>query len=170
MKGLEIADDPLFSRKPITSIDKILMDVDITQLAHGNLDLNLEVEGLHGRLIRDKDGQTNLELLLSSLTPQKKSPPISEPETRPAPSFTFPFDIKGHVSMSKISIDIEDRSQNHLLSIHDASLLLNIPSLTEKPIQLQISMEQEMNGKTSPAIAAQRTHRRSHRFREGSES
>ncbi|MCJ7683728.1 MAG: AsmA family protein [Desulfobacteraceae bacterium] len=153
LKGLEIADDPLFSRKPIASIDRILIDVDIPQLTHGKLAFNLEVKGLHCHLIRNKNGQTNLGLLLSSITPQKEPSPIPEPEDhRPTPWFTLPFDLNGRVSMDKISIDIEDRAQEHLLSIHDASLLLNIPSLTEKPIQLQISMEQEMNGKPLPPL------------------
>jgi len=153
LKRLEIADDPLFSRKPIASIDRILMDVDIPQLAHGKLAFNLEVEGLHCHLIRDKNGQTNLGLLLSSITPQKEPSPISAPEDRrPTPSFILPLDLNGRVSMEKISIDIEDRTLGHLLSIHDASLLLDIPSLTEKPIQLQMSMEQEMDGKPLPPL------------------
>ena len=153
LKGLEISDDPLFSRKPIASIDRILIDVDIPQLAHGKLALNLDVEGLYCHLIRDKNGQTNLGLLLSSITPPKKPLPIPAPEDRrPTPSFTLPLDLNGRVSMDKMSIDIEDRAQEHLLSIHDASLLLDIPSLIEKPIQLQISMEQEMDGKPLPPL------------------
>lgn len=153
LKGLEIADDPLFSRKPLASIDRILIDVDIPQLAHGKLAFNLNVAGLHCHLIRDKNGQTNLGLLLSSLTPSKKPSPIPAPEDhRPTPSFALPFDLNGRVSMDKISIDIEDRTQEHLLSIHDASLLLNIPSLIEKPIQLQIHMEQEIDGKPLPPL------------------
>ena len=153
LKGLEIADDPLFSRKPIASIDRILVDVDILQLAHGKLAFNLEVEGLHCHLIREKNGQTNLGLLLSSITPPKEPSPMPAPEDRrPTPSFILPLELNGRVSMDKISIDIEDRAQNHLLSIHDASLLLNIPSLTEKPIQLQIHMEQEMDGKPLPPL------------------
>ena len=153
LKGLEIADDPHFSHKPIASIDRILIDVNIPQLAHGKLAFNLEVEGLHCHLIRDKNGQTNFGLLLSSLTPPKEPLPISAPEDRrPTPSFTLPLDLNGRVSMDKISIDIEDRAQEHLLSIHDASLLLDIPSLTEKPIQLQIHMEQEMDGKPLPPL------------------
>jgi len=153
LKGLEIADDPLFSRKPITSIDRILVDVDIPQLAHGKLAFNLEIGGLHCHLIRDKNGQTNLGLLLSSITPPKEplSIPASE-DRRPTPSFTLPLDLNGRVSMDRISIDIEDRAQDHLLSIHNASLLLDIPSLTEKPIQLQIHMEQEMDGKPLPPL------------------
>jgi len=153
LNGLEIADDPLFSRKPIVAIDRILIDVDIPQLAHGKLTFNLDVEGLHGHLIRDKNGQTNLGLLLSSITPQKEPSPIPAPEDpRPTPSFALPFDLNGRISMDKISIDIEDRTREHLLFIHDASFLLNITSLKEKPIQLQIHMEQEMNGKALPPL------------------
>jgi len=153
LKGLEIADDPLFSRKPIASIDRILIDVDIPQLADGKLAFNLEVEGLQCNLIRDKNGQTNLGLLLSSITPPKEPSTIPAPEDRPyTPLFTLPLDVNARLFMDKISIDIEDRIQEHLLSIHDASLLLNIPSLTAKPIQLQIHMEQEMDGKFLPPL------------------
>jgi len=153
LKGLEISDDPLFSRKTIASIDRILIDVDIPQLAHGKLAFNLEIEGLHCHLIRDKNGQTNLGLLLSSITPPKEPSSIPAPEDlRPTPSFTLPLDLNGRVSIEKISIDIEDRAQEHLLSIHNASLLLDIPPLTEKPIQLQISMEQEIDGKALPPL------------------
>ena len=153
LEGLKISDDPLFSRKPITSIDRILIDVDIPQLAHGKLAFNLEAEGLHCNLIRDKNGQTNLGLLLSSIRPPKEPSPIpAAEERRPTPLFILPLDLSGRVSMEKISIDIEDRLQERLFSIHDASLLLNMPSLTEKPIQLQISMKQEIDGKPLPPL------------------
>ena len=152
LKGLEIADNPVFSGKPLVSIDRVLIDVDIQQLVHGKLVFNLEVGGLHGHLIRDKNGRTNLGLLLPSLTPQGEKPVSELGDHRPAPSFTLPFDLNGRVSIQNISLQIEDRIQEHLLSIHDASLLLNISSLTERAIQLQISMEQEMNGKPLPPL------------------
>jgi len=152
LKGLQIEEDPGFSIKPLISIDSALLAIDLDQLIHRRLAIDLKLTGLDARLIRNRDGLTNIELLLSRIGRSQKKATEPKPGDRLDIPFAIPIDIQARLQFSRVSIQVEDRTQDRTILIHDASFLLEAPSLLHEPITLTVSMEPEMEGRTLPPI------------------
>ena len=154
IKGFEAADDPEYDKGPILSVDQLLLSVDF-ELDRKRLLVDLEADGLKANLIREKDGRTNLEAWLAKLKlprepaePTRNAPAKKEPET----FFILPGDLAAKIKLTHAQLRVEDRMENRLLEIHDGTFNLNMPSLLSKPVNLNISSRQSMDGKVLPPL------------------
>ncbi len=157
LEGLEIQDDPAFSDRPILSLKQFLLSIDFHQLMERRLVVAAELEGGYVNLIRKKDGITNLESLLSGVT-QPSAPPPEPKQKSPAAGNIFPppvRDIQARLSLSNISLQMDDREQHRNFLVTDVSFLLDVPSLAHKPIDLSFSAEEKMDDKPLPPIRFQ---------------
>jgi len=152
VKGLQIADDPDFSHKPLFFMERAMLTLDFEQLIRRRLVFDLEMNGLEIQLIRNPDGATNLEKLLSHIQGREKPKPTPASKDPQDMYLALPVDIQGGVKLNHISIQVHDRRQDRVLKVHNGSLLLEIPSLMEKPITLAVSMEEEVDGEPLPPL------------------
>ncbi|KKL75743.1 hypothetical protein LCGC14_2051840 [marine sediment metagenome] len=67
-EGISIADLSVFSEKPMCSISKAVIQVDLKKILERRLVVNLMLSDMTIQLIRDHNGQTNLEKFLFPLT------------------------------------------------------------------------------------------------------
>ncbi len=155
IQGLRIADDKAFSRDPIISLDRIILNIDPGQLIDRRLCLDLQMEGLKAHVIRGADGRTNLEAWLARLKPARKPPAETlpaEPQDWRKMALALPGDLNAHIRLQRSALLVEDRQAKRSLAIRDVALLVNIPSLVEKPISVTLSSAQEMDGKPLPSL------------------
>ena len=154
LEGLEIGDDPAFSDKPILTFKHFLLSINFRQLMERRLVVVAELDGAHVTLIRKKDGLTNLESLLSGIS--RSSEPAPDDPRKSSPAQTIPppplRDIQAQVNLNNISLQIDDLEKNRTFLLHNASFLLDVPSLAHKPIDLSFSAREEMDGKPLPPI------------------
>ena len=155
IKRLQAADDPEYGKGPILSVDQLLFSFDF-ELGPKRLLVDLEVDGLKANLIREKDGRTNLEAWLAQLKPPREpteptrhAPGEKEPVTTP---FILPGDLAAEIRLTHAQLRVEDRMENRLLEIHDGTFTLDMPSLLSKPVNLNISSRQSMDGKVLPPL------------------
>jgi translocation and assembly module TamB len=155
IQGLRIADDEAFSRDPIISLDRLILKMDPGQLIDRRLYLDLQMEGLKASLIRETDGRTNLETWLARLQPAGRPPAetrLSEAQDWRKIALALPGDLTAHIRLQRGAILVEDRQEERSLSIRDITLLVNIPSLVNKPISLSLSSTQKMDGNPLPPV------------------
>jgi translocation and assembly module TamB len=132
--GIELADDPAFSEKSFVKIHSILLNFQPEKLFQRRLVFDLEIDGMEGKVIRDKDGRFNLETLLF---PQGDASPIDS-ENSPV---ILPFDITGTVWLKNFTMEIEDRLENRSAGIRNGNLHLDVPDLRFKPVSIDISAD-----------------------------
>jgi len=157
IEGLEVADDPQYGEGPLLSVDELLISVDF-ELGRKRLLVDLEADGLKANLIRKKDGRTNLEAWLARLRPPREPAKPEEtarntPEIKdPATPLVLPCDLSVEIKLRNAQLRVEDRMENRLLEIHDGIFNLHMPSLLSKPVNLNISSRQSMDGKVLPPL------------------
>ena len=159
IKGLEAADDPVYGAEPLLFVEQLLVSVDF-ELSPRRLFIDLEADGLKGNLIREKDGRTNVEALLAQLKPPRKpaepaphGPMTKETGAKETPSsFILPCDLTAKIKLTHGRLRVEDRMENRLLEIHDGTFNLDMPSLLSKPVNLNMSSQQSMDGKVLPPL------------------
>ncbi|QTA93288.1 Uncharacterized protein dnm_093890 [Desulfonema magnum] len=145
IKGIRIPDDPAFSDKPLLSAERITAEIRIKVIKEFCLIFNLFLDAMDIRVIRDKNGQTNVEKLLSQIR-------ASEPKKKEKSqlSLAIPIDIQSKIYLNKISFLSEDRSTDRLLTLKDASIHLDMPSLYSRPIALNVSSDMKLDGRQVP--------------------
>ncbi|HEJ84021.1 MAG TPA: hypothetical protein ENO25_05580, partial [Desulfobacteraceae bacterium] len=155
IEGLRVADDQAFSADPILSLDRLTLDIDPVRLMDRILYLDLQMEGLKARVIQGPDGRTNLEAWFARLKPTPEPPA----ETGPAEpgdwrnmALALPGDIDARIRLQKGVILVEDRQADRSLTIRDISLVMDVPSLVHKPINISLRSEQEMDGEALPPM------------------
>ena len=151
IRELEAADDPQYGKGPILSVDELLFSFDF-QLGPKRLFVDLEVAGLKANLIREKDGHTNLEAWLGQLTTPKQPIHHAPTERKPATPFILPGDLSAKIKLTHARLQVEDRMGNRSLQIHDGTFSLLMPSLLSKPVNLNLSSRQSVNGKVLPPL------------------
>ena len=154
IEGFEAADDPQYGKKPLLSVDELLISVDF-ELGRKRLIVHLEADGLKANLIRAKDGHTNLEAWLAQLRPPREpAEPVRDvpKKEKPAIPFVLPGDLAAEIKLSNVQLRVEDRMENRLFEIHDGIFNLDMPSLLSKPVNLNLSSRQSMDGKVLPPL------------------
>ena len=157
IEGLAAADGPQYGNVPLLSVDELLISVDF-ELGRKRLMLHLEADGLNANLIRKKDGHTNLEAWLAQWRPPREPTKSVEPvpdvpkREKSATPFVLPGDLSAEIKLSNVQLRVEDRMENRLLEIHDGIFNLDMPSLLSKPVNLNISSRQSMDGKVLPPL------------------
>jgi len=152
IKGLAVADDPQYGKEPLLSIDEILVYVDF-EVKPRRLLVDLAADGLKGNLIREKDGRTNLEAWLAQQKPPEEPVEPGPPTAKKTPSpFIPPGDVTAKIKLTHGQLRVEDRMENHLLEIHDGTFNLDMPSLLSKPVALNMSSGQSVDGKPLPPL------------------
>jgi translocation and assembly module TamB len=160
IKGIQAADDPEYGKRPILSIDELRFSFDF-ELSPKSLFVDLEVDGLKANLIRHEDGRTNLAAWLTQLRPPQEAAENAEPvepthgtaaAKEPGTRFILPGDLKAEVKLTNAQLQVEDRMENRSLEIHGGTFNLDMPSLLSKPVNLNISSLQSMDGKVLPPL------------------
>ena len=153
LKGLKIDDDPVFSYKPIISMESLILRIDIRNLLKSCLDFDLAIEGLDAGLIRNPDGLTNLEAILAHLQGVEKQKQEPSQKTTGDFSLSLPFDIKGHIQLNDAVFQMHDRIRERILIAEDISLLLDAPLMGDDAVvTLNFSMNEEIDGIPIPPV------------------
>gem|GEM_PF-1148764 len=156
INGLAVADDPKYAKGSLFSVDNLLIFVDF-KVSPRRLYVDLKADGLKGNLIREKDGRTNLEAWLAQLRPPQKRPTETAREVQapkePAALPVLPGDLAARIRLTNAQLQMEDRLENRLLEIHDGTFNLDMPSLLSKPVNLNMSSQQSLDGKVLPPLA-----------------
>jgi len=150
LKGLSVKDTPGFSQNPLLRIAKIELTVDFAALLKRRWVLGLKIMGLHAQLIRQKSGITNLEALLSDLTPATRDE--AEGPSKPIPVFLLPTDVQASIECKDLTIEMDDRLQGRTSVIQNASIVIKAPSVQHKPVQISLYSEQKINRKPLPPV------------------
>jgi len=151
IKNISLKDDPAFSKRPMLVAESAKFQIFLGEILKGRLRFDLMLDGIYAGVIRSKQGQTNLGMLLAGL----KHPKIAQKEQAPIDlkqmSFTIPFDIQGRVHINNISIRVEDRMQAKQLALQNAEVRFDMPSLYFEPITLKASTDIQIDGHKIPA-------------------
>ncbi|MFH1950044.1 MAG: hypothetical protein ABIL06_00345 [Pseudomonadota bacterium] len=154
-EGLRIEDDPSFFRGPLISVDDIVLTFDLQRRTHRRLSLDFQLKGIEAHLIRGADGRTNLKAWLSQLTSDQGPAAPADPSQK-GDWLRMTLALLGHIQvrfrLENGAIEVNDRVQRRSLKIHDITLQLDTPSLIRKPITLNLSSRQEMDGKALPPL------------------
>ncbi|MFQ5485990.1 MAG: AsmA family protein, partial [Desulfobacterales bacterium] len=81
IEGVLIKDLPVFSDEPICSISKAAIQLDLKKILQRRLIVNLTVSDITMELIRNHNGQTNLEKFLFPLTRSAPAGPEQPPRS-----------------------------------------------------------------------------------------
>jgi len=141
IKNISIGDDPAFSNQPMFTAGRARIKIFFREMLKGRLHFDVILDGIHAGLIRNKQGKINVGLLPALLKQEKAARKKQIPMDLDNISFSVPFDIQGRVHLNQILIRIEDRVQGKQLSLQDAAVRLDIPSLYLEPITLKASAD-----------------------------
>jgi len=148
--NINIKDDPAFSNKPILSTKSARIKIFLGEILSGRLHFDFVIDGLEAGLIRSKNGQTNVGMLLAQFKPADTK------EKKPAPlnlmnlAFSVPFDVQGRIHLDNIFVRVEDRIQNKRLALQNAAVHVEIPSLYLEPAVLQAYTDIAIAGQKIP--------------------
>lgn len=142
--GLCINDDPGFSDKPLLFIDKFWLDIGLADLLEKKINLNILTEQTHLNLVRDKQGYSNLEDLISRLPGSQEK---NQEKTRDKKSgeVKLPFEIKADICFNNVFLYAEDQLLQKKLALKHSRFHLDVPSLLSEPFLLNISSSPELN-------------------------
>ncbi len=155
-KGLEtegfiLSDGLQFSEKPLISIKKARLLIDFSGLFRLKPGLTLIISGVELNLIREADGRLNL---LEGLAGKDQAEPLpSKPEPLPEKQkkpFSLPMDLSADLELSDICVDYHDRARQQRLTVHNAFIRLNVPSLKNSPATLAVDMDMAVNQRDIP--------------------
>lgn len=155
VQGVAIEDQTRFSKEPLIYFEEFQLDfLNIKSLLNRRFAVSASLEGLKARMIRDKDGVTNIQVLLDEI--KKKKEPPEKPELKDKPidwrnlTFKLPldFDVETHIHFAPMSFYVEDRLQNRVIFTNNTSLLLDAPSLKSKPVALSFTTGLQVDSQT----------------------
>jgi uncharacterized protein YjbI with pentapeptide repeats len=154
IESFEIEDDPSFSSKPLVFFKKLLLDIDYKELLHKRLVFNFTLNGLTIQFIRNKQGITNLNALMSQFPakPPSEEKPQKEKEPFDFRTFSLPLDIETHIHLTNLSLSMNDRSQNRNLRISNGLILIDTNSVINEPAEMKILADIELDGKNFSAF------------------
>lgn len=152
IEGVLIKDLPVFSDEPLCSISKAVIQVDLKKILERRLIVNLVVSDVAIELIRDHNGQTNLEKFLFPLTQSALPEPEKPQGSSEKKSIKFPIDVQATGRFSNIALRIDDQQTGRRLALEKMILQLAIPSLYFSPITLNISSDLKLEGHQIPSI------------------
>jgi len=150
INNISIKDDPSFSNKPILSAKSARIKIFFGEILSGRLHFDFVVDGLEAGLIRSKNGQTNVGLLLAQFEPADTKEKEQAPLDLKNLAFSVPFDIQGRVQLDNIFVRVEDRRQNKRLVLQNAAAHIDIPSLYLEPAALQAYTDIAIDGQKIP--------------------
>ncbi|MGA1867699.1 MAG: hypothetical protein ACMUJM_04030 [bacterium] len=147
MRGIDMKDDPSFSSQSLLSIGEITLVMHVKELLKGRIALFFQCDDLHAHIIRDKEGATNLQRLVSELGESRstKKSSVDKP-------FILPLDLQGTVAFRTISLYVEDQSQGKVIEAKNSSFTLTVPSLLTKPIDVELMAELSVDGQDLPPV------------------
>ncbi len=148
-----VADDPDFSDIPIAAIRKVRIRTGIRSLFKDRFDVDVVVDGLSVHFVRKKDGDANFGKWLADLAPGgpdrgEETDVVSAGETERS----LPFDVNARVHLRQMSVIAEDRTLPSRLVLTDGEVLLDIPSLAEKPVTLIAGSNLTLDGRDLPPL------------------
>ncbi len=146
--SFRIDNDPAFSNEPLFDIRTIVLKINLTDLFRWRLNVDLGIEGLNLRVIRNKNGLTNIGTLLSALPARapKEPEPAKTPDEWLKFSFSLPFEVQTRVTIKDMAIRIKDRSQGRTLTLANASLSAKISSSGEKSLSVRAASDIDLDG------------------------
>jgi translocation and assembly module TamB len=150
--SFRIDDDSAFSKEPFFKIKNIVLKINLCDLFRRRLNVDFGIEGLNLRFIRNRDGVTNVETLLSAFPkgePKKPEPTKTLDEWRKF-SFSLPFEVQARVTLRDMAIRIEDRSQGRILTLGNVSFSAEINSLEQKSLSVRAASDIDINGTSLP--------------------
>ncbi len=103
IKNISIKDDPAFSNRPILSTKSARIKIFFGEILSGRLHFDFVIDGLEVGLIRSKNGQTNVGLLLAPFKPADTNETEQTPLDLKNLAFSVPFDIQGRIRLGNIS-------------------------------------------------------------------
>ncbi len=151
-EGISIADLPVFSEKPMCSISKAVIQVDLKKILERRLVVNLMLSDMTIQLIRDHNGQTNLEKFLFPLTQPASPEPEKSRRGSEKKSIKFPVDVQATGRFNNITLRIDDQQTGRRLALEKMVLQLAMPSLYSSPITLDISSDLKLEGHQIPSL------------------
>ena len=151
IKNMRLRDDPAFSNRPMLVAERARFQIFLGKILRGRLHFDLMLDGIHGALIRSRQGQTNMGMLLSGFEHSKAAKKEQAPIDLKKMSFTVPFDIQGRLHINNISIQVEDHMQAKQLALQNAAVRFDMPSLYSEPITLKASTDIKIDDHKIPA-------------------
>jgi hypothetical protein len=150
INNISIKDDPTFSNKPILSTKSARIKIFFGEILSGRLHFDIAIDGLEAGLIRSKNGQTNVGMLLAQFKPADTKEKEQVPLDLKDLAFSVPFDIQGRVHLDNIFVRVEDHMHNKRLALQNAAVHVDIPSLYLEPAALQAYTDIAIDGQKIP--------------------
>ncbi|MBF0100394.1 MAG: hypothetical protein HQK77_05745 [Desulfobacterales bacterium] len=154
INGLALLDDPLFSNGHLIQLDHLSIGIEFFPQSSIPLNIVLSIRGLDLHLIRTIKNETNIGNFLSKLTPEKTKP--SQPDMKKEIqsetdvqhfqiALPLPFNIQSTISLSDISVTVNDKQTSNTLEVKNTHLNIVIPSLLDQPIGIYIASHADLN-------------------------
>ncbi len=154
IKDVRILDRSPYSSRPMLLIDRIGVWAGGFMNEKPAVRFECVIDGMIVRLIRNPDGTTNLENLLSVFqkpeTPPEKEKKSGKPFNIHAVSAKTPVDLTFRFHLNNFSCIVADRMNGRRLLADDLHFHFNIPSLLTKGIQVETSASLEINDRKIP--------------------
>ncbi len=146
--GFEISGDP----DTVLHIDEIGFNLSIPDVFPGKIDFHLLVKGIAFHFLRDADGKTNLDFLMTSQnTKEKVSQVEAENRTATAP-FSLPIDLGIKIELRNFVISAKDQITDKNVLIENGLFLLDSPSLLSRETNLKLFVDVTVNDKKLPPV------------------
>ena len=150
MKHILVEDDPSFSGQPVILIEHASVRPGFGGLLGRRLVLDVEVDGIHFNYIRHGNGKSNLDTLLrlSEKIPEeeKKAEETSPPKAIQGDGrISIPMDIVAKIHLDGIFLSADDRISQKHIELDNGSVHLDIPSVYQHPVTLNVNAGVRIN-------------------------
>jgi len=149
LNKLSIPDSPDFSENPMVSLYHAKLKLNVKQLLHREVNLELIVSDLDVNIIKNSSGKLNVEML-GKKEPFVEKPPVpsEKKDKKEKKPFVLPpsiIDISVKIGLNSINFFYNDQEKTKTYIVKDLDIKLEAPSLKTSPVDLTIGFDVQVN-------------------------
>ncbi len=153
MESIRLWDDPRFQDGPMAAAGALKLTVNFPDLFKKRvLTCRILLDNVRLRIVRKKEGTTNLQHFFKALTPETKGKGAGAVSDQALGLPLSDMDLRCRVR--GMAIQFEDRAQNKKAALSGASLDICVPSLFKKPLSVKASGSVRFQGKPLSPFSA----------------
>ncbi len=151
LHSLRLHDNPLFSDSPLFSVKELAVNISLSDLLKKRLLFNIFIDSPDFRLIRTKDGNTNIESFISEISGREGVADGIKAESKERGDFYFAVPLKAvsaEIDIRNISLKVEDHITEKEILLKEGKFLFRAPSLFNNPLTIETSGNIDIAGES----------------------
>jgi len=150
IQGLGIVKRSSSGNSTLLRLRHLHLDPQWMQLLENRAAVDVSIQGLQVEYLRRKDGSSNWDFLSSQQKPSTPGSTFQEKAPLSPVDINLPLDVGCKVRMQDVSLNFRDLQKNEEISLENAALSLDMPSLLHRPVNARVFARPVLN---SQAVA-----------------